>query len=118
MPRHQESIEQKALVRWFDYNHPSLSPLFFHIPNGGRRDLREACRLKAEGVRPGIPDLFLSVPRGTHHGLYIELKAEKGVVTKNQKEMIKLLNSQGYKAEVCYGWWEATYVITQYLELS
>ena len=26
----------------------------------------------------GVPDLFLPVPRNSYHGLYIEMKSEKG----------------------------------------
>lgn len=44
---HQESQEQQALFEWAAY-HPELE-LMHHIPNGGKRNPREAARLKREG---------------------------------------------------------------------
>lgn len=38
-------------------------PLLFAIPDGGRRDAVTGAHLKAEGVRAGVPDMFLAVPR-------------------------------------------------------
>ena len=72
--------------------------------------------MKAEGVRAGVPDLFLSVPRGAYHGLFIEMKKENGGrVSISQKSMIESLKSQGYAAFVCRGWTEARITIEAYL---
>lgn len=49
----------------------------FAIPNGGKRNVIVAQKMKAEGVRAGIPDLCLPVMRGGYGGMYIELKAGK-----------------------------------------
>lgn len=46
----------------------------FAIPNGGDRDIRVAVKLKAEGVRRGVPDLMLLAKRHGYSGLVIELK--------------------------------------------
>lgn len=94
--------------------YPELE-LLFHIPNGGKRDAREAARFKRMGVKAGVPDLFLPVPRNIYHGLWVEMKAPQGKLTPNQKRMLEQLASQGYKA-VCYGWEEATQVIKSYLD--
>ena len=42
--------------------HPQLA-LIFAIPNGGKRHIGTARKLKAEGVRSGVPDIFLACPR-------------------------------------------------------
>jgi len=90
--------------------------LLFAIPNGGRRDVATASNLKAEGVRAGVPDLFLAVPAFGYHGLFVELKREKGgVVSDFQKEYIARLNDLGYQAIVCHGWIEAKNSIESYL---
>ncbi len=47
---------------------------FYHVPNGGFRDYREAAKFKRMGVRSGVPDLCICVSRKGYHGLYIELK--------------------------------------------
>ena len=89
----------------------------FHIPNGGSRNKVEAANLKRQGVKPGVPDIFLPVAKGNYHGLWIEMKTGKNKPTAYQNTYIDYLNSNSYKAVVCYGADEAIRVITEYLEL-
>jgi hypothetical protein len=113
-----EHAEQVALMRWAALHvrrYPGLE-LLFAIPNGGRRDAVTGARLKAEGVKAGVPDLLLPWPAGGWHGLFIELKAPGGRVTVAQKRWIEWLRAAGYRAEVCYGWEEAAKVMMEYLE--
>lgn len=70
------------------------------------------------GVKAGIPDLCLPVPRGEYSGLYIEMKFEKGRLEESQKKMLRLLTKQGHFCAVCYGAEEAIYVLKQYLSLE
>ena len=73
--------------------------------------------MKAEGVRAGVPDMFLATPRGGYIGLFIELKKPKGGrVSKAQSELLKELAAQGYKTCVCCGWVEARATIESYLK--
>ena len=115
----KESEEQIALFRWAalcKHTYPELN-LLHHIPNGGTRNKAEAARLKAEGVKPGVPDLCLPVPRGQYHGLYIELKRKHGGrISKPQSEWIDALLMHGYCAAVCNGWEEAKGMIERYLK--
>jgi hypothetical protein len=55
------------------------------IPNGGHRHKATAARLKAAGVKAGVPDICLPVARGDWHGLYIELKVGKNKLTEAQR---------------------------------
>lgn len=72
--------------------------------------------MKAEGVVAGVPDVFLASPRQGFHGLYIEMKRQRGgTVQATQKELITALRQAGYRVEVCMGWWEAREVIENYL---
>lgn len=119
-----EHDEQVAVFQWAQMQEagcPELK-LLHAIPNGGKRDKPAAVRLRDEGVKPGVPDMCLPVPRGYFHGLYIELKrrAIKGVqsagrVTDVQKAWQAELTAQGYAACVCYGADEAIRVIKRYL---
>lgn len=113
-----EAQEQTLLFEWIQYSsskYPELR-LCYHCPNGGSRNAIEAARLKAQGVKAGVPDIFLPCARGEWHGLYIELKRRKGGrVSEEQREMIRLLIEQKYKAVVCYGWEEAKTVIVEYM---
>jgi len=88
-----ESNEQIALFQWVSYQlkrYPELE-LLYHIPNGGHRYATTAKRLKAEGVKAGVPDLCLPVARGGYYGLYIEMKAGKNKPTDYQGKWQRLL---------------------------
>ncbi len=118
-----EAQEQATLMSWAQmqsFRYPELG-LLFHIPNGGGRSKAEAGRFKAEGVKAGVPDLFLPAPRGKYHGLFLEMKRMKGAggkVSPEQKKWIEALREQGYAAEVCFGWKQAAEVLTNYLEME
>lgn len=112
-----EAQEQSDLFRWADLakgKYPELT-LMFHIPNGGSRNVAEAANLKKQGVKAGVPDLFLPVARGQYHGLFIEMKASKGRLMENQKTWLRRLNNQGYLALVAWGYDEAVRIIEGYL---
>ena len=113
-----EADEQKALFRWLklmEGHYPELQGCF-HIPNGGSRHPYEAHNLRLEGVKAGVPDICLPVPRGGYHGVYIELKRVKGGrVSDEQRGWIEFLNRQGYLAVVCKGWEAARGIILNYL---
>ena len=110
---------QQCLFRWAAYamgKRPELA-LMFHIPNGGTRSKSEAGRFRAEGVKAGVPDIFLPAARGEYHGLFIEMKRRKnGRVSIDQATWLKALEKQGYKAVVCEGWEEARDEIEGYLK--
>ena len=112
-----ESSEQQALIQWAEISSkkiPELS-LLYAIPNGGKRNIATAVRLKKEGVKAGVPDLCLPVARKGFHGLYIEMKVDRNKPTGNQMEWMKRLSEQGYAFKVCWGWEEAKKEIEKYL---
>lgn len=88
------------------------------IPNGGGRSKREGGRLKAEGVRKGVPDIFCAVPRGSFHGLYIEMKSEDGRVSEEQDEWLLVSRQLGYAGSVCRSSDEAFSLWKTYVEGS
>lgn len=134
--RFTESRIQEEVIKWFGLMHRSLGVpdprLLFAIPNGGARHIRTGVRLKAEGVRAGIPDLFLSVPRRlaegqteitsasvaglTHmrYGLYLELKTWEGKTSDAQRQVMSALRSQGYEVVVAHGVAQAQQAISAY----
>lgn len=113
MTKQSEHNEQKALIKWCKM-HP-VAKRIFAIPNGGARHIAVAAKLKAEGVRRHVPDLFLPVSRGRFHGLFIEMKAKGGRVAKGQSEELEQLSADGYMAVVCWGWDSARETIENYL---
>ena len=73
---HEEQVEFIRLVE-FAFP-PEVAALLFAIPNGGARHIKTARELKAEGVRKGVPDLFLAYPHNGYSGLFIEMKKRYG----------------------------------------
>ena len=107
-----ESQQQQAVV---DYCALKAIPVF-HIPNEGRRSTRNGARLKAEGLKPGVPDLCIPVPRGGYHGLFIEMKDVNGRAPSHaQMEWLELLNANGYAAYWAKGADAAIRLIERYL---
>lgn len=112
-----EDSEQMAIIKWASWQKwadGKLADYLHHSPNGGKRHITTATRFKAMGTKAGFPDLFLFIPCGGYHGLFIELKTPKGKtkdgktrqagkVSDLQQTMIDRLNAQGYKAVVAYG---------------
>ena len=132
MTRQPEHDEQVALFNWaayFESKCPSLG-MMFAIPNGGHRHKAVAGKMKAEGVKAGVPDIFLAVrgysikkinnidARILHAGLFIEKKNKPKKTTKSQEIWIQKLRESGYQCNVCYSWIEAAKEICAYLELD
>ena len=133
--RNLEHKESVALIGWRNLQlgkYPELATLI-HIPNGGKRNIRVAQKLKAEGTRAGVSDYLLPVAREVvvpwtnensgvsgwsyplRNGLWIELKAGKNKPTDEQYEWLYLMRDQGYAAEWCVGWFEASELIMAYI---
>lgn len=103
----EEHREQVKLVRWFELQFPAVRLLA--IPNGGNRNIVTAKKLKAEGVRRGVPDL--QVPEWN---LWIEMKNTKGGrISPEQKQWIEYLRAIGHTVFVCAGFHEARRMILE-----
>lgn len=119
-----EHAHQCALFCWAQQNHekyPELEKGFFSIPNGGERSKSQAGRLKAEGVKSGISDTFLAIPRRGYHGFFLELKRpnseskSEGKESKTQVDFGQFVTDNGFLYRCCYGWEEAVQSIEWYL---
>lgn len=115
-----EEQEQEAVFQWAEImsnRYPELQ-LLAHIPNGGLRSKSEAVRFKRAGVKKGFPDLILPVARKGYHGLFIEMKRQKGGrLSQEQKYWLDALFQQGYLAVRCDGADEAIAILQKYFQL-
>lgn len=105
-----EHAEQVTFVNWFRLQYPKV--LIFAIPNGGIRHAATARKLKAEGVEPGVPDLF--IPRWR---LWVEMKRTKGGrLSPEQKDMITYLSGCNYGVIVGHGWESARDQVQEFVK--
>ena len=135
--RGHEDNAHMEVIRWADS--PAVRDLYpdlhwlFHPANGGNRDPATAGRMKAMGVRRGVPDLILPVPRGRFCGLAIELKVWKGspdpadpsdptkyrtMPSANQLDWLSHLTTAGWSTSVQWGAPAAIEALREYLTLT
>jgi hypothetical protein len=103
-----EHAEQQAFFAWLNFMqyhgvHP-MARMAYAVPNGGKRDMITASRLKAEGVKPGVPDVCYPVPLHGFHSLYLEFKAKGGTVAGDQMDWHLSLRACGHAVCVVWGW--------------
>lgn len=132
-----EHVEQTILFKWASFvsadnvvcidekipkilingQQMSIIDFLYAVPNGGKRSIKTAADLKAEGVKAGVPDISLPYPTRKHHGLFIEMKRKQGGrVSDEQKIWLEYLNKVGYLAVVCKGYEQARELIEKYLK--
>ena len=110
-----EEQMQAAVIAWADaQTHPALKWLF-HVPNGGHRDPATAGRMKAAGVRRGVPDLLLPWSTGMDVGLAIEMKRKPNKPTPEQLAWLEYLFNEGWATHICYSAEEAIAVLEAYV---
>lgn len=113
--KHAESHLQRNCITWFRLQYPKYAKLMFAIPNGGKRNAREAGIMKAEGVTAGVSDLLLLISNKKYSSLCIEMKNEKGKQTKLQKQWQEVAEKHGNKYEVCRSLDSFRETVTEYL---
>lgn len=110
--KHEEENLQIACVEWFKLQYPKI--FIHHSPNGGKRNIREAARLKKMGVCAGFPDLMIIAPG--RPVLFIEMKSAKGKVTAKQIEVLKKLRDCGHEIDGCNTFEEFVYTVNEFLK--
>jgi len=121
--KHHEDAEQAALFEWASY-FPVLDYMFA-VPNGAHlagnniQRAKQMARLKKQGLKPGVSDIFIPLPMPPYHGLFIELKRAdgKGQLSGAQRAFGEYVEAQGYKFVVCEGAQAAIREITGYAKL-
>ena len=118
----RETRHQINVIKWSQQpsirsKWPELA-LLYHIKNETTEGKERVAVDRSMGVKKGVPDLCLPVPRGKYHGLYVELKNETGRTSEAQEWWGEKLLGQGYMLEVCHGWQSAVRVLEWYMGLN
>ena len=96
LPPPTEADEQKMLAQWLDMR----GLLWCHVPNGGHRNIITATKLKAQGVKAGVPDILIFTPPPKCRecvGTAVELKRTVGSrPTPAQREWLGALDECGW----------------------
>lgn len=115
-----EHSEQCVVIQWakvHESQYPELE-ILFAVPNAGKRSIGAARYYLDEGMRSGVPDVWLPVPKNNWCGLVIEMKFGKNKTTPNQDWWLDHLAQYGWKTAVCYSAAEAIKVISDYLNIA
>ena len=112
-----EDVMQMQVFQWAAYEmgkYPQLA-LMYHIPNEGKRSLPGGYKMKLKGLKPGVPDICLPVPKTYYGALYIELKMPDGRHTAAQSEYMQALRDAGNYVKTCRSVDDAIKTITDYM---
>jgi hypothetical protein len=112
--KNQEHQIQVAICNYLDW----LQIPYFAIPNGGMRDIGVARKLKAEGVKSGVADLFIMQGNQLHNGLFIEVKTMTGKQQETQKNFEKLAFQNHYCYEIVRSLDELKEKLNTYLKIK
>lgn len=114
----EEHFIQVSLFDYFYDNNADIYDLMYAIPNSGKRHIKVATEMKAEGQKNGYPDMAIDAAKGIYHGFRLELKTETGRPQPNQVEYAVKLRKQGYCVVFCYGFECALKAIFEYWALT
>lgn len=113
--RNEEALIQEAVINYVNAQYPRL--LYCASAGGVRTSMKQAVKMKRTGYVKGFPDLFIYEPKGQWHGLAIEMKTSRGVMSQHQKEWQNELMKRGYIAVTCKSFDQAQIIIDEYLAL-
>ena len=115
MNKDLEHLEQVQFVNWFNSVEQFKDLIIFSIPNGGKRGIKTAIKLKKEGAKSGIADLQILLPNGK--SVFIEMKKEKGgKLSPEQIDFINKSQSLGHTVIVANGCNEASKKFIEFIK--
>ncbi len=104
-PRKQDEHEQQSLffsiLELNTRQYPELK-FIFAVPNAARRSPQLAAMMLREGLKAGIPDIIVPIPKRGFHGAFIENKSANGKMSESQIRFRDFLISQGYAYKTTY----------------
>lgn len=100
-PEHQAQATYFSILAVNERRIPMLKWVFA-VPNGGHRNKATAGRLRAEGVKSGVSDIFIPIPANGYNGCWMELKIKPNRVSEAQQEFLNAMEAHGYRTTVAW----------------
>ena len=118
----KEDDLQRQVASWLDVALPD-GCVYHHSPNEGKRHISYINRLKKMGTKYGWPDLELFCPgsvtkSGNNEAIFIELKAQRGVMNENQRRMRDQIIQAGFAWALCKSIEDVTAFLTPLVKLK
>ncbi|MDR2917833.1 MAG: VRR-NUC domain-containing protein [Tannerella sp.] len=119
--KHKRDNPEARMQEEFFNNIPLFFPklpdkLLYAVPNGGSRNKIEAANLKRQGVKAGVSDVILQIPKKGYASLCMEFKTPKGKQSDEQKEYQRQVEMVGNKYVIVRSVSQAIKVMKEYLE--
>lgn len=92
-----ESALQMRCVAWFLRTYPEAEGCLFHVPNEGKRSIRQGERGKRLGMVSGVADLVLIHKSQV---VFFELKSPLGSLSESQRRWRDVVTAQGFPYHV------------------
>lgn len=124
-PKQTEAQLHKMVCDYIRTKYPNV--IFNSDLSGIKLTIGQATKLKSLRSSRAFPDIVIYEPRGTYHGLFIELKAEGTKLLKKdgspatehikeQELMMRSLIKKGYLCYFAIGFNAAKFFIDKYLK--
>ena len=109
--KQEEHKLQVGICKWLDYTQDFF---YFAIPMGGLRHRLVAIKLKMEGAKAGVADMFWMVSNENWKGLFVEVKIDKGKQSQSQKDFEAIAIKHGYYYAVVRSIEDCFYLISRF----
>lgn len=117
MSEHSEQVALFEALAITTKKEPALR-WAFAIPNGFYSTPAQKRKMRNEGLKPGVWDIFVPIPARGFHGMFVEMKFGSNKLTSEQEEFGEYISKSGYFRHVAYDWQDAYKAICNYLQIA
>ena len=110
-----EQICHLNVMNWLRQIHPEAEENSYHFANERKCTIQQGRLLKRMGVKRGVADVFIGIPKQGKSGLWVEIKVEGNYPTKEQKDFLARQVKNGFAAACCWDLDACIRVIGNYL---
>lgn len=101
----------KDIMEIIFYQYKSMWEMTYHPVNESKWNRWDNIFM---GNSKGVPDIIIDYPKGKYHGMRIEIKTKKGIISEKQKLWVDRLNKYYYYTVIIRSTEEAMYHLNRY----